>query len=47
VKSLSVRTHVCPCCGLALDRDENAAVNMLRAGQARQAVTWPGAASVA
>ncbi len=38
-KSLSVRTHVCPFCGLALDRDENAAVNILRAGQARQGLT--------
>jgi putative transposase len=46
-KSLSVRTHVCPHCGLVLDRDENAAVNILRAGQARQAPTWPAAASVA
>jgi putative transposase len=46
-KSLSVRTHVCPSCGLVLDRDENAALNILRAGQARQARTWPGAASVA
>jgi putative transposase len=46
-KSLSVRTHVCPRCGLVLDRDENAAVNMLRAGQARQAPTWPTGASVA
>jgi putative transposase len=27
-KSLSVRTHVCPCCGLVLDRDENAALNI-------------------
>ena len=35
-KSLSVRTHVCPSCGLVLDRDENAARNILRAGQARQ-----------
>jgi putative transposase len=35
-KSLSVRTHVCPCCGLVLDRDANAALNILRAGQARQ-----------
>jgi putative transposase len=47
VKSLSVRTHVCPSCGLVLDRDLNAAKNMLRAGQARQAPTWPAGASVA
>jgi putative transposase len=33
-KSLSVRTHVCLACGLVLDRDENAARNILRAGQA-------------
>jgi putative transposase len=46
-KSLSVRTHVCPHCGLVLDRDENAALNILRAGQARQAPTWPAWASVA
>jgi putative transposase len=46
VKSLSVRTHICPSCGLVLDRDENAALNILRAGQARQAVTWPTGASV-
>jgi putative transposase len=46
-KSLSVRTHVCPSCGLVLDRDENAALNIRRAGQARQARTWPVAASVA
>jgi putative transposase len=31
-KSLSVRTHVCLSCGLVLDRDENAALNILRAG---------------
>ena len=47
VKSLSVRTHVCPSCGLVLDRDLNAALNILRAGQARQALTWPVGASVA
>jgi putative transposase len=35
-KSLSTRTHVCPSCGLVLDRDENAARNILRAGLARQ-----------
>jgi putative transposase len=46
-KSLSVRTHVCPSCGLVLDRDASAALNIRRAGQARQAPTWPGAASVA
>ncbi len=33
-KSLSVRTHVCASCGLVLDRDENAARNILWAGQA-------------
>ncbi len=35
-KSLSVRTHICPSCGLVLDRDENAARNMQRAGQTRR-----------
>jgi len=34
-KSLSVRVHSCPYCGLVLNRDENAARNVLsRAGQA-------------
>jgi putative transposase len=33
VKSLSVRTHVCPSCGLVLDRDENAARNIVWLGQ--------------
>jgi putative transposase len=42
-KSLSVRTHVCPSCGLVLDRDENAARNILRAGQARQGAVGPPA----
>jgi putative transposase len=31
--SLSMRTHVCTNCGLILDRDENAAKNILRLGQ--------------
>lgn len=31
-KALSQRRHVCPCCGLNLDRDENAAKNILRLG---------------
>ena len=35
-KRLSVRTHVCPFCGLVLDRDTNAALNILWAGQAHQ-----------
>jgi putative transposase len=31
-KSLSVRTHICPYCGLVEDRDVNAAKNILRKG---------------
>ena len=31
-KSLSVRIHACPICGLVMDRDENAANNILRLG---------------
>ena len=33
-------------CGLSLDRDENAARNLLRLGQGRWRETWPDAASV-
>jgi putative transposase len=33
-QSLSVRTHLCPACGLSVDRDENAARNIQWAGQA-------------
>src|SRR5262249_15845844 len=35
-KSVSVRTHGCPSWGVVLDRDEHAARNMVRAGQARR-----------
>ncbi len=31
-KSLAVRTHSCPSCGLVIDRDHNASLNILRAG---------------
>ncbi len=31
-KSLSVRTHMCPECGLVLDRDHNGALNVLQSG---------------
>jgi putative transposase len=46
-KSLSVRTHVCPCCEVVFDRDENAALNIRRAGQTRQARTQRDTAYVA
>jgi len=52
-KALSVRTQVCPRCGLVRDGDEHAARNILRrgtqqsaAGQAPQASTWADAPSV-
>lgn len=38
-KSLSVRTHCCPFCGLKIDRDLNAAINISQAGRACQALT--------
>jgi putative transposase len=31
-KLLAVRTHACPSCGLKIDRDHNASLNILRAG---------------
>jgi len=33
-KDLSVRIHECPRCGLVLDRDHNAALNILARGMA-------------
>jgi putative transposase len=36
-KSLSQRQHDCPICGLSLDRDTNAAINILSVGQYRVA----------
>jgi putative transposase len=46
-KALSQRTHRCPSCGLVVDRDVNAARNILRLGMSRQASTWPTGACVA
>jgi putative transposase len=43
-KSLSVRTHVCTHCGLILDRDENAAKNILWLGQSLRGVAGMPAA---
>ena len=37
-KTLSMRTHICPNCGLVLDRDWNAALNILLAALAELAV---------
>jgi putative transposase len=38
-KDLSIRIHSCPYCGLTIDRDFNAALNILRAGQALQVLS--------
>jgi putative transposase len=46
-KLLSERIHRCPDCGLVIDRDTNAARNILRLGLSRQASTWPTGACVA
>jgi putative transposase len=43
-KSLSVRTHICPTCGLVLDRDENSGCEIKRRGQRLRGVPGiPGA----
>jgi putative transposase len=41
-KSLAVRIHSCPHCGLVIDRDWNAARNILRAGLPRRLVNVSG-----
>jgi putative transposase len=46
-KPLSERVHRCTSCGLVVDRDINAARNILRLGMSRQAPTWPSGACVA
>jgi putative transposase len=47
-KKLSERVHCCPHCGYTVDRDVNAALNILsRSGRDRQALTWPVGVSVA
>lgn len=38
-KNLSVRIHSCPFCGLKIDRDLNASLNILQDGQSCQALT--------
>jgi putative transposase len=38
-KALSERVHVCPCCGLVLDRDVNAARNILKRAVGQHSVT--------
>jgi putative transposase len=46
-KPLSVRMHSCPDCGLTLDRDINAARNILSLGRREWAPTWMIASCVA
>jgi putative transposase len=37
-KELSDRMHVCPYCGLVMDRDLNASLNILRLGSTRDPI---------
>lgn len=45
-KTLSDRVHFCPHCGLTLDRDVNAARNILRLGLSLRDKTWENTPSV-
>ncbi len=44
--SKNVRTHHCPHCGLTLDRDVNAARNILALGRRAETLTYPVGESV-
>jgi putative transposase len=44
-KSLSVRVHACPVCGLSMDRDQNAAINILGLGLQSLGITREAPAS--
>lgn len=46
-KKLKDRVHACPNCGLVLDRDHNAAINIREVGQTSQALTCASRQSVA
>jgi putative transposase len=39
-KSLSTRTHQCPCCGIEICRDTNAALNILKRGMEALGMEW-------
>ena len=41
-KTLSIRTHECPKCGLTIDRDENAAINVLNRAIEQLKAKTPG-----
>jgi putative transposase len=45
-KRLSQRWHACPCCGLSLHRDVNAAINIRRKGVGNAIVETEALASV-
>ena len=45
-KSLAIRTHRCPTCGLILDRDTNAAINILQRATAGTAESYAWGESV-